>query len=92
MKKIKTINRPQCYFCGRTDMLEVHHIFPAFNRKHSEEDGLCVWLCHYHHNEPPDGVHFNKTRMEHLKKVGQAIYEQDHTRDEWRQRYGKSYL
>lgn len=73
-------------------MLEVHHIFGSSNRKHSEEDGLCVVLCHWCHNEPPDGVHYNRERREKLQRMGQRIYEQNHTREEFMQRYGRNWL
>ena len=92
MKHLKTINDHRCYFCGRTDHLQVHHIYPGFNRKKCEEDGLCVWLCLWHHTGSNDAVHVNYEKELHLKKVGQAIFEIDHTREQFRARYGKSYL
>ena len=90
--RLKTINGEECFFCHRQYMLEIHHIFPSFNRLHSEEDGLCVWLCHYHHNEPPYGVHYNRENMLKLKRIGQMKYEENHSREEWMERYGKNYL
>ena len=80
----------------------ISHVFGGANRKLSEQDGLVVDLCHACHNEPPDGVHFNKEKMDWLHKWGQDTWElrkmiEDHvTRDEARkafmQRYGKNYL
>jgi len=80
----------------------IRHIFGAANRKHSEEDGLVVDLCHACHNEPPDGVHFNKEKMKWLHIWGQDTWElrkmiTDHvTRDDARQafmkRYGRNYI
>jgi len=92
MKKIKTINKEQCYFCGRTDHLQIHHIMNSADRKKSEEDGLCVWLCLWHHTGSPEAVHRNQEKKLHLKKVAQAIYEQEHSHEEWMQRYKRNYL
>ena len=48
-----------CYVCGYP-VTEIHHIFGGANRKISDKYGFTVRLCHYHHNEPPDGAHFNR--------------------------------
>jgi hypothetical protein len=99
-----TINKREegCFICGRNSPLERHHIFGAANRKLSEQDGLVVYLCRSCHNEPPDGVHFNKEKMEFLHKWGQDRWElrkmsEDHvTREEARKafmkRYGRNYI
>lgn len=94
--------RKPCFNCGRYCYTERHHVFGGANRKLSEQDGLVVDLCHACHNEPPDGVHFNKEKMEWLHKWGQDTWElrkmiEDHvTRDEARKafmkRYGRNYL
>ena len=93
--------RKPCFLCGRYAYTERHHIFGAANRKLSEQDGLVVNLCHPCHNEPPYGVHFNKERMDALRRYGQTVYENNlvgdgKTRQEARQafikRYGKNYL
>ena len=68
-------NEKACYFCGSTNWLEYHHIFNGSNRKHSTKYGLGVYLCHWCHNEPPNGVHQNKERREHLQKIGQEAFE-----------------
>ena len=49
----------RCLIC-RSPYVEKHHVFGAANRQNSEKYGLTVWLCHKHHNEPPEGVHFNR--------------------------------
>lgn len=92
--------RKPCFLCGRYAYTERHHIFGAANRKLSEQDGLVVDLCHPCHNEPPNGVHFNKERMDALRRYGQTVYENNliadgKTRQEARtafiKRYGKNY-
>lgn len=82
----------KCFICGRTDLIERHHIFGGANRKLSEEDGLVVDLCHFCHNEPPNGVHYNREQMDWLRAEGQRIYEQTHSREEFMERYGRNYL
>lgn len=91
----------KCYMCGRYGPTEKHHVFGGANRAHSEKDKLYVHLCHACHNEPPDGVHFNKSRRRWLQAIAQEEYEkqkieQGHTPEEARalfmQRYGRSYI
>lgn len=87
--------KKKCFYCGTTHYLEMHHCFGGQpNRKYSEEDGLKVWLCHSCHNEPPNGVHFNKYRMAWLHDYAQrrAMEYYGWSIDEFRQRYGKNYL
>lgn len=85
----------KCFYCGTIYGLECHHVFGGNpNRKRSEEDGLKVWLCHQHHNEPPDGVHFNKYRMAWLHDYAQrkAMEYYGWSVNDFIQRYGKNYL
>lgn len=81
-----------CYVCGSRMNLQCHHIFGGTaNRRKSEQYGLKVWLCFEHHLGR-DGVHYNKALMEHMHKVGQEAFEKTHTREQFRQEFGKSYL
>jgi len=73
-------------------MLELHHIFPAANRKKSEKYGLVVWLNHFYHNEPPDGVHFNRANDLFVKRAGQIAFEEKYTREDFMRLFGKNYL
>ena len=85
-------NEKKCFLCGTTRCLERHHIvFGAGRRKLSEEDGLWVWLCHSHHNEPPHGAHFDRELDLYLKRTAQQEYEKTHTRQDWMKRYGRNY-
>lgn len=82
-----------CYFCTRTDTLERHHIFGGSRRKASEKYGFTVYLCREHHTEPPDGVHHNREKSDHLKRRAQEQFELYYgDRDEFRKVFGKSYL
>lgn len=83
----------QCYFTGRTDCLESHHIYYGQGRrKLSEQYGLKVWLTHDLHNEPPQGVHFNRNARRYLEHVGQKAFEQHYPDLDFRALFGKNYL
>lgn len=84
----------KCFICGRECHTERHHIFGGSNRKKSEKYGLVVDLCHTCHNEPPDGVHFNKDRMQALHEYGQrkAMREQNWTKQDFMREFHANYL
>ena len=94
--------RKSCFLCGRICYTERHHIFGGTaNRRLSEEDGLVVDLCPDCHNRPPNGVHFNKERMQELHRYGQQFWENVQTakgmsheeaRKAFMKRYGRNYL
>lgn len=84
----------ECFFCGTVNWLEEHHVYGAANRKKSEKYGLKVWLCHAHHNEPPNGVHFNASTNQWLKATVQqkAMEYYGWGVDTFRSIFGKNYL
>jgi hypothetical protein len=51
-----------------------------------------VWLCGRHHNLSNEGVHFNRELDLRIKRTGQKTFEETHTRQEFRDIFGKSYL
>ena len=82
----------ECFVCKTTYGLEEHHcIGGTANRKQSEKYGLKVWLCHEHHRGNT-GVHFNKELDLKIKKIAQSTFECEHTREEFRAIFGKSWL
>lgn len=86
-------NDKRCFVCGATQALEEHHIFGGANRAKSERYGLKVRLCHWHHNEPPEGAHFNSELNERLKQIGQRAFEARFgTRTEFMKEFGKNWL
>lgn len=92
---IKGDKKDRCFLCGRSDWIEAHHIFNGTaNRKKSEKYGLTVHLCHWCHNEPPNGVHYNQETDTRLKQIGQkaAMDEYGWTIDDFREIFGKNYL
>lgn len=93
----------QCFLCRLLgtdawyDYLEEHHIFEGTsNRKKSEKYGLKVKLCTYHHRGNINGsraaVHSNREYADMLHRIGQAKFEESHTREEFRQEFGKLWL
>ena len=93
MKSIIQKNK-ECFLCNTSQWLEEHHIFEGANRKLSEKYGLKVWLCHSHHNEPPNGVHHNKENMLELKRIGEKCFIEyyNKTADDFIKIFGKNYL
>lgn len=92
---IKGTQKGICYFCRRFGATEEHHIFGGVaNRKKSERDGLKVDLCHFCHNEPPNGVHFNKDRNIRLRQIGQRAWMEHYgkTIEDFIKEYGKNFL
>lgn len=87
-------NKNKCFICGFTGHIHHHHIYHGTsNRDNSEEDGLKVPLC-YECHEGTNGVHGKNGRELdlYLKRLGQEKYEETHTREEFIERYGKSFL
>lgn len=89
---IITNNREQCFICGSHRWIEIHHVFGAYNRKKSTEYGLVVPLCHYCHNEPPNGVHHNADNNRKLRRIGQKAFQKHYPDLDFRQIFGKNYL
>ena len=93
MAKISLIsNERECFICGTTTNLNLHHIFfGVSNRKQSDKYGLWVFLCVRHHTGN-EGVHFNKELDLELKQMAQNKFEETHTREEFRAIFGKSWV
>lgn len=83
-------NNKECYVCGNP-YVECHHLYKGVKcRKIADREGMWVWLCSKHHRE----LHDNAGRgldMD-LMQLGQQIFEETHTREEFRQLFNKSYL
>ena len=98
MSKSIISNEHHCFICG-FPYVHKHHIYPGIGRRElSEHFGLWVYLCPRHHNQAgsyvavhsgmPDGKEIDRK----LRVLGQQKFEETHTRDEFRQLFGKSYL
>lgn len=92
-------NRKCCWVCGATQGLEEHHVFYGKNRHLSEQDGLKVYLCEYHHRGT-DGVHGKNGHDLDVQLKRAAEYQWIRAKSttleesikQFRQRYGKNYL
>ena len=81
-----------CYVCGRPGRLHKHHVYGGANRKISEKEGCWIWLCPEHHNMSDSGVHFSRELDLQLKRECQKEWERHGTREEFRQKFGKSWI
>lgn len=87
-------NDRECWICGRTDGLELHHcIHGTANRKLADRYGLWVFLCRDCHTGT-NGVHGKNGHHRDLtlKCTAQRAFERTHSREEFRAVFGKSYL
>lgn len=94
MKSIMQTEK-ECYICSTTTWLEEHHVFEGTaNRKLSEKYGLKIYLCHKHHNEPPDGIHFDKWLRDRIKVEAQRKFMEyyNKTKEDFIVIFGKNYL
>ena len=89
----------RCFLCMLLDQhsiywpgIEQHHVFGGANRTASEEEGLTVYLCPNHHREGKRAVHRDRETDLIVKRYAQAAWERNHTREEFRGKFGKSYL
>ena len=79
----------ECYVCKRPNA-DLHHIFGGRNRQTSDRLGLTVYLCREHHREVHD--HPNHGLDMIIKRQGQREFEKTHTRHEFINTFGKSYI
>ena len=87
-------NNPPRWWNYRREGLARHEVMFGRNRQKSIEDGLVVFLTPENHNMSNKGVHFNKSFDMELKKLAQKTWQEYYkkTEEDFRKRYGKSYL
>ena len=94
-REIKSVlkTRPGlCYLCKRQGDTALHHVYGAFNRWMSDENGFVVFLCPSCHTESSTSAHKCRDTDLYLKRRCQAAYEKNHTRDEFMRLVGRNYL
>lgn len=91
MAKSIISNEKKCYICGSKHWLEYHHLFGGATRKKSEQYGLVVYLCHACHNEPPNGVHHNREKMDWLRRIGQEAFEREYPDKDFLKEFHRNY-
>ena len=91
---IKNDRKGVCYLCKRHTQTERHHIFGGSNRTKADKDGLTVHLCHWCHNEQPNGVHQNRENALKLKQMGEITWCEYYGKSvtDFIKEYGKNYL
>ena len=83
----------QCYVCGTTQNIHIHHVFRGVNRNKSEKYHCIVALCIHHHTGSNEAVHNNKELDLHLKRLAQKHYEERYgSREDFRETFGRNYL
>lgn len=83
----------RCYVTGYQSMLDKHHVIHGFNRNAADELGLWVWLRHDIHMKLHAHQHPFESLDLQLKVEAQKCFEaRGHTRDEFMQIFGRSYL
>lgn len=72
------------------EMFHKHHVFAGYNRGHSDEDGLVIFLTPTQHEQ----IHKNQNGVWLMaKQEAQRVYEAKlGSRIDFIKRYGKSYL
>lgn len=85
---------PYCYVCEGNQRVEEHHcLFGKGQRTKSEKYGLKLRLCYQHHRSEKHGVHRGNVALkEELQQIAQHKFEETHTREEFREEFGLSYL
>lgn len=85
----------QCWLCGASGQLDLHHLYGGPYRKKSEKYGLVVYLCHDScHIFGPLAAHQNKDTMTMLHQYGQrkAMAEQGWSTEDFIREFGRNYL
>lgn len=72
--------------------LQKHHVFMGPLRGMSEAEGFFVWLCPEHHTLGNKSVHRDHETCLMLQRYTQAKYERTHSREEFIELTGRSYL
>lgn len=87
---IMTNDMHTCFLCGSQCRIEIHHIFSGPFRKKSTKYGLVVPLC-YDCHQGTNGVHFNRQRMDDLRRRGQIRFEEVYPQLDFLSLFGRNY-
>ena len=94
-KKEMCIMRPDVrWSTQRFEGSHRHEVFGANNRQHSIEDGLVIFLRPEDHNMSERGIHSNREFDLYAKRKAQLRWMEFYgkTEEQFRKRYGKSWL
>lgn len=90
LKSIITNDLEYCFVCGRP-YPQIHHMMNKWDKAKAEKYGLIIPLCMNHHTGA-EGVHTKPEKMLACRQMAQRKFEEIHSRDEWIEEFGKSYL
>ena len=79
----------RCFITGRTDRLDLHHVYAGARRKASDRFGCWCWLTHEIHMELHDR---NKELDKMLRRACQERFEEIYSHQEFMEIFGKNYL
>lgn len=88
-------DQKECYITRSREELEEHHIYYGATglREISEQNGFKVWLARPLHTGYLTGIHGGNHSLDlRLKEDCQRKFEETHTREEFAQLIGRSYL
>lgn len=95
MKSILTEYERYCIFCGKPAECNHHLLFGQSIRPLAEADGIKVPVCNNCHNMAggKNQLHENPIAEKLSKMLGQMAWEKQYgSREDFRKRYGQSYL
>lgn len=90
MFSVFTTDLSHCFVCGRP-YPQIHHMMNKFDKKKAEKYGLILPLCVNHHTGA-EGVHTKPEKMLACRQMAQRKFEEEHSREEWLEEFGKNYL
>jgi len=95
----------ECFLCARLERwpkyhanLEAHHIYYGCNHGQSDKYGFLINLCAHHHRGDDlgnkDAVHSEDKNDygDYIKRWAQAEYEKTHTRAEFMEIFGRTWI
>jgi hypothetical protein len=86
-----------CWVCGNPEVQEHHVFYGVGRRKVSDAEGCVIYLCHFHHQDPRSGIHFDKDFDRAVKCQCQMKWEAREGLDEpdhatFIRRFGRNYI
>lgn len=95
----------ECFLCARLErwpkyhsQLETHHIYYGCNHSQSDKYGFLINLCAHHHRSDDlgdkDAVHSEDKNDygDDIKRWAQKEYEKTHTRAEFMEIFGRTWI
>lgn len=93
IKEFSIMPESDLYSTKREIGLDRHEVFYGNGKREiSIREGMVIFLTPKKHNMSDEGIHFNREFDLKVKRIAQRKYEETHTREEFIQIFGKSYL